>query len=645
MTDVNVINPSGEPVSIDQAQLPDALNQGYQVESKDQTYQRRAVTQYVKDNDNIAGSLKVLGGQFADEFLGGLPETVLEHNSTDLENAKREALKKSHKVANTLGGVGGFATSMALPIGVLGKVSEGANVLGKSASKAIEAGIGAENLVGKLGSKAVGTLAQTAIEGAGATAPQSLAHIIDGDPEQAGETMLAGALLGMTSAPIHLLTDAVLPAVSGGAKKYKQDLSDFVLEQASKVGQKVESAKDLTADKIAQAATTAGAKAAKMVAKDLGTDLVSKGTGMYLGAKLGSVMGPAGSAIGAAGGYFAGKTLEPLMERGANELIEPAAKKVGETLGEGYERVKAAKKAWDTNAGEQFVRGANDEWIPVASPMRERLQAVKEALFNENPEFRNIDIDDALLEKAVKEHGWAMRFGDAVVNQFNQIPQYMKSLETGVNVYAKARHIAATGASVAGIDLLNPGDWQNHISQINSMASAPPLQTGSPYEEALSAQQQKAAQYLQKNLPPMDLDPKPFESEVTLPNRATLQPYKDKLATVMNPFSTLKSLAEGTLNENQMDALLNVYPKLYDKMKADVALLGMDKKYQKMSPGKRNAIGLFLGQPVSKSFSPEYVQLTQQMYQQQQPKKQPPPSGKPLNLPSFATNTQKVAMG
>jgi hypothetical protein len=65
-TQVRVKNPYGDDVMIPAEKVPEAFRVGYSPFG--------VVQKYVEENDNFLGSLKVFGGQLADEALLGLPE-------------------------------------------------------------------------------------------------------------------------------------------------------------------------------------------------------------------------------------------------------------------------------------------------------------------------------------------------------------------------------------------------------------------------------------------------------------------------------------------------------------------------------------------------------------------------------------------
>ena len=176
---VPIIFPDGDLGSVGISQYESSLKKGFQPD----TPFNRAVAEYVKENNNLLGSLKVGGGQFVDELAFGLPELIYDKTADPFDVAKKEALKAAHPTANTIGGVTGFAGSLAAG----SPLFKGATSLGTKASTIVGS---------KVGSRAVVKAAQLGVEGAAISSPRALTELVLGDPEQAVETLLIGGGLG-----------------------------------------------------------------------------------------------------------------------------------------------------------------------------------------------------------------------------------------------------------------------------------------------------------------------------------------------------------------------------------------------------------------------------------------------------------------
>jgi len=220
---VNVIDPDGNAGSLTSDQLPGAFAQGY----KPETPQQGAVREYVEDNKNLAGSAKVALNAFANQATFGVADAVRSRTEDPLDLAKEDALAKDHEVANVIGGVGGFGTSLAYggPLfdaaGAAGNIA--ANVVGKRlAAAGIEAG--SESLAKKLVANMASKGAQLGVEGAVISAPKAITEAALGDPEAAGESLLygagAGSVLGLAggtmSTALKTLSDKAALAAADG---------------------------------------------------------------------------------------------------------------------------------------------------------------------------------------------------------------------------------------------------------------------------------------------------------------------------------------------------------------------------------------------------------------------------------------------
>lgn len=198
-TKVEVLNPAGERGTVPAENVAEAIKAGYKIETPTQ----RTVREYVRENDGLKGDLKVGLGQLVDEAALGIPEMIFDKTGNPLDVAKKEALKKEHDLANTLGGITGFGASL-LTGGPLWKAGSkvGEKVTAHVAEKlAVKAGeeVGsrtiksaAKDIVGRMASKAAGA----GVEGGIVSLPHAITEAALGDPGDAAETVLAGVGIG-----------------------------------------------------------------------------------------------------------------------------------------------------------------------------------------------------------------------------------------------------------------------------------------------------------------------------------------------------------------------------------------------------------------------------------------------------------------
>lgn len=246
---INVTSPDGIFGTVPAEKAAEAVKAGYRVETPSQA----AVREYVRDNQGMKGALKVGLGQLADEALLGLPELVYDHKGDPLEVAKKEALKKEHELANTLGGITGFGGSLVYG----GPLWEGAAKVGEKVAAhvaeklAVTAGeevgkrtiaAAAKDVVKRMAAKGVGAGA----EGAVVSMPHAVTEAALGDPDDAAETLLAGVGVG-----------ALLGGGGVLARDFAKLTKETVIKGAGLVTQQQETAKTL-ARKAAKVLTGVG---------------------------------------------------------------------------------------------------------------------------------------------------------------------------------------------------------------------------------------------------------------------------------------------------------------------------------------------------------------------------------------------------
>lgn len=253
---VTVIDTDGRAFGLPESQLPQALAQGYTVE----TSEGKAVRNFLDENKGISGDLRVALKSFASEATFGVLGAIDAHTGDPLERAKNEALEKDHTVANIAGGLGGFAVSMlyggelfggaskagkAVELGILG-TKAGQKVAGEAVGAALArfAPAGAEAAARELGPslarKMIASGAGSAVEGLVLGAPRAVTEAALGDPGQAAETLLyaggIGALFGGVSALGGGVKDGIVAGIQGIATKAKGAAGETAAEGGSFVG-------------------------------------------------------------------------------------------------------------------------------------------------------------------------------------------------------------------------------------------------------------------------------------------------------------------------------------------------------------------------------------------------------------------------
>lgn len=255
---INVVGPDGKAYSLDEAEVPRALEMGYKPETREQ----EGVRKYVEANSGAVGAATVGLLELANAGTFGVSDVLHRKAMDPYQAAQWEALKSHHRAAQFIGGAAGFGLSMLYggPLfktaAKAGQLAEGA-VLGTRAAEAAVAKTiaaqvaarGVEEGAAKIGTgvarKILASSAKWGAEGAVLGAPKAIAEVLTGDPEKAGETLLyaagGGAALGSVGRAIGLagggaaaavgraaagIAERVAPAESGGVRGLVKGLSD-----------------------------------------------------------------------------------------------------------------------------------------------------------------------------------------------------------------------------------------------------------------------------------------------------------------------------------------------------------------------------------------------------------------------------------
>lgn len=203
--------------SLPTSQLALAATRGF----REETAPERAIREYLRENEGIGGTGKVLLRSAVDQLGFGLGGAILGGtlDADPLEKAKHDALAKQHAAASYAGAAAGFVADLFATKGVGalkfvtagGELARGA-VLGERGAVALGAAVTANMLAEgatRAAAKSAGagfarklaaSAAQMGTEGLLISAPKAVTEAALGDPAKAAETILAGvaggALLG-----------------------------------------------------------------------------------------------------------------------------------------------------------------------------------------------------------------------------------------------------------------------------------------------------------------------------------------------------------------------------------------------------------------------------------------------------------------
>jgi hypothetical protein len=139
---------------------------------------------------------------------------------------------------------------------------------------------------------------------------------------------------------------------------------------------------------------------------------------------------------------------------------------------------------------------------------------------------------------------------------------------------------------------------------------------------AVTETMQKAIQYLVKKMPKsMNTVDVAGLSREYQPSTQELSKFERILRTVENPTSVLDDLQNGTLTREQVDAIREVYPNLYSRIRTQV-LEQVKKDGDKLTYSKRIQLGMLLDIQTDPSLRPSSILALQHTYAQEQEQEQ-----------------------
>lgn len=192
---IDVVDPSGQSFNLPGDQVPDALKQGFRIE----TAREKSVREAVAENDNITGSIKVAAKQFVNQALFEIPEIVSDAVSDPFDIEKSNAIKKDHAFANAVGGIAGFGTSLATGAPLFKGATKAASLAEKIVAKKLaNLGVkrGSTSLAKDIVARTAENAARLGVEGAIVSTPRAITETVLGDPEAGAEALLMGGFLG-----------------------------------------------------------------------------------------------------------------------------------------------------------------------------------------------------------------------------------------------------------------------------------------------------------------------------------------------------------------------------------------------------------------------------------------------------------------
>lgn len=196
------------------------------------------------------------------------------------------------------------------------------------------------------------------------------------------------------------------------------------------------------------------------------------------------------------------------------------------------------------------------------------------------------------------------KISDGAKSIFELAPNKVKVVEAGLVLKdKKEQHDKLTKNLQAWSN--NPEKMVDYLSKATSKIS----QEAPLTSQALQATAIKAVGYLHSKIPVVP-DQKPLSQKMQISNYDT-DKFIKIYDTVKNPFSVYENINNGTLTNDHIDVLKNVYPNLYQdmKVKAYDELIKFDKNKEKdkFPSYKKLGLGLFLQEDIVNSLNQQSI--------------------------------------
>jgi len=168
-----------------------------------------------------------------------------------------------------------------------------------------------------------------------------------------------------------------------------------------------------------------------------------------------------------------------------------------------------------------------------------------------------------------------------------------------------------------------------------------PLQAAFPNQFAkMAAARVRVHQYLKQNAPAPKQTGMLFDSPA--PQKQDEHEYDKLLDMAHAPLNILNHVKDGSLTQKQLTHYKNLYPELYGNLSKEI----MQEAFQAHEKGirppykTRQAMSLFLGEPLESSMTPQAIMANQAVYQQM---KGAPQAAAPKKVKKGTSNLNKIA--
>jgi hypothetical protein len=193
----------------------------------------------------------------------------------------------------------------------------------------------------------------------------------------------------------------------------------------------------------------------------------------------------------------------------------------------------------------------------------------------------------------------------------------IRSVRTAGHLASGAASAASTIGRIETIRRLNPQRFEQIKSDVIEKKNDPTIiatqimstgiqDTHPSIARSLIGSAQAANDYLASKLPPEITRPSLSGPKVVPPTVDQLREFSKVLRAVSDPLSILEDLADLNVTPQAIEALRNVYPKLYSEIETEVRVSVAGN--EKIPYDKKIAIGIMFGESVDPTLTPEYLQ-------------------------------------
>ncbi len=281
----------------------------------------------------------------------------------------------------------------------------------------------------------------------------------------------------------------------------------------------------------------------------------------------------------------------------------------GNPSGTGYTVAKAAADALK----ETFA-----EPLALLEPKAAGLKALTSVITDQIKEYRAKAAFEGMTERAAKA-GILSSISDSIIHAQNKIDSAAKSIFGGYKAFTISGIQAANYTYLNSVKKINElANNQDEIMKTMDHATAFTNQVAPEISQQIKQHMVAGVQFLNTKIP-RPLNPQLLDGDHWEPSQAQKLKFLEYYKAVNDPVSVLKQVRNGTLSNESMESLQNVYPQLLQLFRQKV-IENLDTRSASSLPhSTKMSLSKFLGQPLSVSLTPKSI-LTNQISLQMNPR-------------------------